>query len=78
MLPLTFADPAIYDLVGEDDRISIVGLADLADGKPVDLVLTKPDGSTLAFQANHTMSPEHIGWFKAGSALNIIRARSGQ
>ena len=77
VLPLTFADPAVYDQIGEDDRISIVGLSGLADGKPVDLVLTKPDGTTVPFQANHTMSPEHIEWFKAGSALNIIRAKAG-
>ena len=75
VLPLTFADPTVYDQIGEDDRISIVGLASLAPGKPVDLVLTHPDGTTLAFQANQTMSAEHIEWFRAGSALNIIRAR---
>ena len=74
VLPLTFADPSVYDAIGEDDRISVVGLSELADGKPVDLVLTKPDGTTVSFQANHTMSPEHIEWFKAGSALNIIKA----
>lgn len=77
VLPLTFADPSVYDAIGEDDRISVVGLSELADGKPVDLVLTKPDGTTVSFQANHTMSPEHIEWFKAGSALNIIRAKAG-
>ena len=76
VLPLTFADPSVYDAIGEDDRISVVGLSELADGKPVDLVLTKPDGTTVSFQANHTMSPEHIEWFKAGSALNIIRQRT--
>ncbi|MFN8053438.1 MAG: aconitate hydratase [Acidimicrobiales bacterium] len=78
VLPLTFADPSVYDTIGEDDRISIVGLAELADGKPVDLIVTKPDGTTVSFQANHTMSAEHIEWFKAGSALNIIRARSSK
>lgn len=76
VLALTFADPSVYDQIGEDDRISIVGLADLAPGKPVRCVLTRPDGSTLEFQCNQTMSEEHIEWFKAGSALNIIRART--
>ena len=76
VLPLTFADPAVYDQIGQDDRISVVGLADLTDGQPVRCVLTKPDGSTVGFEANHTMSPEHIEWFKAGSALNIIRANT--
>ncbi|HTN99647.1 MAG TPA: aconitate hydratase [Microthrixaceae bacterium] len=76
VLALTFADPTVYDQIGEDDRISIVGLADLAPGKPVDCILTRPDGSTIAFQCNQTMSAEHIEWFRAGSALNIIRART--
>ena len=42
----------------------------------VEAVVTRPDGSTATFETLHTMSDEHIGWFKAGSALNIIRARS--
>jgi aconitate hydratase len=75
VLALTFADPATYDQIGEDDRISITGLADLTPGKPVDCSITKPDGSKVSFQGNQTMSEEHIEWFRAGSALNIIRAR---
>ena len=76
VLPLTFAEPATYDSIGEDDRISITGLADLAPGVPVRCELTKADGSTLEFHCNHTMSEEHIEWFRAGSALNIIRERT--
>jgi len=76
VLPLTFADPAVYDLIGEDDQISITGLAELEPGKPVQCVLNKADGTDVAFLANQTMSPEHIEWFKAGSALNIIRAKT--
>jgi aconitate hydratase len=75
VLPLTFVEPSTYDAIGEDDRISITGLAELAPGRRVVCVLTKPDGSTLEFHCNHTLSEEHIGWFRAGSALNIIRAR---
>jgi aconitate hydratase len=77
VLPLTFDEPATYDAVGEDDRISITGLAELAPGRRVVCVLTKPDGATLEFHCNHTLSEEHIEWFRAGSALNIIRARTG-
>jgi aconitate hydratase len=73
ILPLTFADPSDYDIIGEDDRISIVGLAQLNPTDPLTVIVTKPDGTTMSFIANHTMSDEQIGWFRAGSALNIIR-----
>ncbi|MEZ5141115.1 MAG: aconitate hydratase [Acidimicrobiales bacterium] len=73
VLPLTFADPATYDQIGEDDRISALGLAELAPDTPVRCRITKPDGSTVDFEANHTMNEEQIAWFKAGGALNIIR-----
>jgi aconitate hydratase len=73
MLALTFADPASYDLIGEDDRINVLGLADLAPGVPVRCQVVRPDGSTVDFEATHTLSPEQIEWFRAGGALNIIR-----
>jgi aconitate hydratase len=75
MLALTFADPATYDLIDEDDRISILGLADLAPERPVSCRITKPDGTTIDFECHHTMNDEQIEWFRAGGALNIIRAR---
>jgi aconitate hydratase len=75
MLPLTFADPTIYDEIGEDDRISILGLAQLAPDVPLSCRLTKPDGTTIEFLANHTFNDEQITWFKAGSALNLIRQK---
>lgn len=76
VLALTFDDPAVYDTIGEDDRISITGLADLAPGSKVTCVITRPDGTTTEFLCNHTMSAEHIEWFRAGSALNVIRSRT--
>jgi aconitate hydratase len=76
MLPLTFADPAIYDKIDQDDRLSFLGLADLAPDTPVACQIVKPDGTTVDFEANHTFSPEQIEWFKAGGALNIIRQRT--
>jgi aconitate hydratase len=75
VLPLTFADPATYDLIGEDDRISVLGVAELTPDVAVRCTITKPDGTTVDFEANHTMNDEQIGWFRAGGALNIIRAR---
>ena len=74
MLPLTFADPTDYDRIGEGDRISVRGLADLAPGRTVTVEVRKPSGETISFETNHTFSAEQVKWFKAGSALNIIRA----
>src|SRR5687767_15250536 len=56
ILPLTFADPSDYDIIGENDRISIVGLAQLNPNDPLTVLVTKPDGTTVSFIANHTMS----------------------
>ena len=75
VLALTFADPADYDAIGPDDRIAIRGLADLAPGRPVRVEVTGPDGSTTAFDTRHTLSADQINWFRAGSALNVIRSR---
>lgn len=74
MVPLTFADPADYDRIGEDDRIAVRGLADLAPDQQVTVEVTPPGGETWSFQANHTFSDDQVKWFKAGSALNIIKA----
>jgi aconitate hydratase len=72
ILPLTFADPKEYDLFEQNDRVSIVGLAALAPGRPVEVRIHKPDGRTLTIQARHSLTAEHVEWFKAGSALNAI------
>ena len=76
VLALTFADPAAYDRIGEDDRLAVRGLADLAPGRPVTVEVTPPDGAVWSFDGLHTLSEEQIEWFRAGSALNIIRQRS--
>ncbi len=73
LLPLVFSDPSVYDEIGEDDRISVLGLSLLAPDTPVVCRITRPDGSTVDFTCTHTMSEEHIAWFRAGSALNLIR-----
>ena len=72
MVPLTFADPATYDLIGEDDRINVLGLPPVP-GQPVRCQIVKPDGSTVDFECRHTFSPEQVEWFRAGSALNVVR-----
>jgi len=75
VLPLVFADPAAYDEIVEGDLVSVLGLADLAPDRPVRCVLHHVDGTTLELACTHSLSPEHIEWFKAGSALNLIRRR---
>jgi aconitate hydratase len=77
VLPLTFADPAVYDLIEQDDRINVLGLADLTPDVPVRCQIVKPDGTTIDFEGLQTMNDEQIGWFRAGGALNIIRQRQG-
>ena len=72
LVPLTFADPATYDEIGEDDRINVLGLPPVP-GQPVQCQIVKPDGATVDFETTHTFSPEQVEWFKAGSALNIVR-----
>jgi aconitate hydratase len=72
VLPLTFANAADYDRVREDDKLSILGLADLAPGRELTCRLRHADGSTEEFQLKHTMNAEQIAWFRAGSALNLL------
>lgn len=74
MLALTFADKSDYDKIREDDTIDIIGLNAFAPGKPLTLVFTHADGSKDEIKTNHTYNEQQIEWFKAGSALNIIRA----
>ena len=74
VLPLTFANPADWEKIGKDTRVSIIGLADLTPDVPVTVELHQSDGTVEVILCNHTMSPEHIEWFRAGGALNLIRA----
>ena len=77
MLGLTFANPADYDKVQEDDSIDIRGLTTFAPGVPLTVVLNHADGSVDEFPVNHTYNQGQIEWFKAGAALNIIRMKQG-
>lgn len=73
MLGLTFANRDDYELVREDDLIDIVGLTTFAPGKSLTVVLNHADGTTDKIKVNHTYNEQQIEWFKAGSALNLIR-----
>jgi aconitate hydratase len=75
ILPLTFAQPADYDAFCADDRLSLTGLSGLAPGQPVAAVVHHADGSTATMTLNHSLTEEQIRWFRAGSALNVIRAQ---
>lgn len=75
MLGLTFANPADYDKVQEDDTIDINGLTEFAPGRPLEIVLHHADGTEDEFLVNHTYNEGQIEWFKAGAALNIIRMK---
>lgn len=72
ILPLTFANPADYDRISGNDRITIVGLKDLAPGKPVTLRVTPKEGKPFDVVANQTLNEGQIAWWKAGSALNLM------
>jgi aconitate hydratase A / 2-methylisocitrate dehydratase len=72
ILPLTFTSPEDYDLIEQADRVSVVGLRALAPGRPVEARIHTPDGRTVTIQARHSLTEEHIGWFRAGSALNAL------
>jgi aconitate hydratase len=76
MLGLTFADKNDYNKVQEDDSIDIVGLTSFAPGVPLTIVLNHADGTKDEIKANHTYNAQQIEWFKAGGALNIIRANA--
>lgn len=73
MLALTFANKADYDKIQEDDTFNFVDLVDFAPGKSLTIELVHKDGSTDMIDVNHTYNEAQIAWFKAGSALNLIK-----
>ncbi len=73
MLALTFADPADYAKIHEDDIVAITGLKDFAPGTPLTLVVKHAAGTTDKISLNHTYNANQIAWFKAGSALNCLK-----
>jgi len=76
MLGLTFANPQDYDKIQENDLIDIIDLDKFAPGKQLTLQLNHNDGSVEKIKVNHTYNENQIGWFKAGSALNMIRQQN--
>ena len=78
LLALTFPDPADYDRIREDDRISLVGLKNLATGKPVECRVQHADGSSETLRLNHSFSGPQLEWFRKGSALNLFHGGTAQ
>ncbi|NCU34593.1 aconitate hydratase [Candidatus Falkowbacteria bacterium] len=76
MLALTFADKADYGKILEDDTFDIAGLETFEQGRPLQLIAHHADGTTHKMEMLHTYSPIQIEWFKAGSALNLIRKQN--
>ena len=74
MLALTFANNTDYDKILEDDSFDINGLNEFAPGKQLSICLNHANGSNETIMVNHTYNQQQIEWFKAGGALNIIRA----
>lgn len=72
LLALTFQDPADYERIREDDRLSLVDLASMAPGKPVECRVKHADGKTETLKLSHSFSAPQLKWFRAGSALNLF------
>jgi aconitate hydratase len=73
MLGFTFADKADYDKIQEDDTFAFTDLSSFAEGKQVTLKISHANGSEENIKLNHTYNEGQIEWFKAGSALNLIK-----
>jgi aconitate hydratase len=73
VLTLIFQNKDDYNKIREDDKVDITGLSQFAPGKQLTVTLTHSDNTKEKFQANHSYNDSQIEWFKAGSALNIIR-----
>jgi len=73
MLALTFINKDDYNKIQETDTVDIIGLTEFAPGKNLTIVLHHKDGSTESFDVAHSYNEQQIGWFKAGSALNLIK-----
>jgi aconitate hydratase len=74
LLALTFTDSADYDRIKAHDRLSLVGLAELAPGKPVRCLVQHADDTQETLLLQHSYTTAQLAWFRAGSALNLCRA----
>jgi aconitate hydratase len=75
VLPLTFSNPADYEKFQEDDKVSLLNLSALKPASTLEARLKHKDGSSETVELKHSMNAEQIEWFKAGSALNLIKQK---
>ena len=75
LLALTFQSPGDYDRIREDDRLSLVGLRDMAPGKPVECIVKHDDGTSETLRLSHSFSASQLDWFRKGSALNLFHGK---
>ncbi len=75
MLALTFSNKDDYDKIDEDDTFNIINLNEFGVGKLIDIEIVHSDNSTEIISCNHTYNKTQIDWFRAGSALNLIRSQ---
>ena len=76
MLGLTFANEADYDLIKVDDTFNFIDLVNFAPSHPLTLEVVHANGSKDLIKLNHTYNAQQIEWFKAGSALNLIKTQN--
>ena len=72
LLALTFPEPADYDKIREDDRISLVGINEITPGKPVHCIINHSDGTSETLELKHSYGDSQFEWFRVGSALNLF------
>ena len=78
MLALTFAQESDYDKIREDDSFNFVDLSSFSPEKPLHLELVHSDGTSDTIVLNHTYNQQQIEWFRAGSALNLIKLKESK
>ena len=76
MLGLTFADEADYDKIKEDDTFNFTDLSAFEKGKQLTLEIVHSDGNTESIKLNHSYNEQQIDWYRAGSALNMIKRQN--
>ena len=75
MLALTFKNKEDYNMILEDDTLDLINLNEFSVGKSLKIKITHSDGSSDIINCNHTYNTSQIEWFRAGSALNLIRSK---